>query len=118
VKNPISLIPRGSVLEQVEMEDLRGNWVTLVHPEKRPLNGSRVALVVVVMKASLHLQTVWSEIMLQQCCGIVKCQQVESCRWRKLQHRVHVKAGHCGSKGQPSVDHQMIVEWIHWQSSV
>ena len=34
------LVPRGSVLEYVEQEHPRINWVTEVHMEKRPLNGS------------------------------------------------------------------------------
>jgi len=36
IENPFSLIPRGTVLEQVEEEDSRNQWLTHVHLEKWP----------------------------------------------------------------------------------
>ena len=40
-KKPNSANPSDSVLEQVEEEDRRGNWVTCVHLEKRLLIESK-----------------------------------------------------------------------------
>jgi len=38
---PVSLIPRGSLLEQLEDRNFTVNWMNQVHGEKLPLNIKR-----------------------------------------------------------------------------